>query len=244
MLPVNSAGQLVYADYGRTASSTSNTLWIPLAEKAYAQWNQTGKEGRDGQNLYSSIEGGWMANVDAQVLGHSAASYNLATSSDQAALVNAMNNHLAVTIGTDSSNLSSDSLSYGLYGSHAYAIIGYNAAAGTFTLYNPWGSYQPNGVLTWSQLQSTCEGFVVASVAGSVPISQVWTQAVRAAVAVNPLAGSLQGNRGAIDQLLAGQASHFSAAESAWSGLADARFAGGTSTERFALAADELFGQQ
>ena len=168
MLPVNSAGQLVYADYGRSASSTSNTLWIPLAEKAYAQWNQTGKEGRDGQNLYSSIAGGWMADVDAQVLGHSATSYTLSTSSDQAALVNAMTNNLAVTIGTDTSNLSSDALAYGLYGSHAYAIIGYNSKAGTFDLYNPWGFDQPgvNGWLTWSQLQSTCEGFVVASVGG------------------------------------------------------------------------------
>jgi hypothetical protein len=253
MLPVNSAGQLVYADYGQAASSTSNTLWIPLAEKAYAQWNQTGKEGRDGQNLYSSIEGGWMADVDAQVLGHSASSYNLASSSDQAALVNAMNNHLAVTIGTDSSNLSSDSLAYGLYGSHAYAIIGYNPGAGTFILYNPWGCDQPgiNGALTWSQLQSTCEGFVVASVAGSVPISQVWTQSVRAAVAAaNPPAAAAQGNRGAIDRLLAGPASSFGlapsgqAGESAWSGLADARFAGGTSAERFAWAADELFAQE
>jgi hypothetical protein len=243
MLPVNSAGQLVYADYGCSAASKSNTLWIPLAEKAYAQWNQTGKEGRDGQNLYSSIAGGWMADVDAQVLGHSATSYNLITGSDQAALVSAMNNKLAVTIGTDSSNLSSDLLAYGLYGGHAYAIIGYNAAAGTFTLYNPWGCDQPNGALTWSQLQSTCEGFVVASVAGSVPISQVSAQSVRAAVAANPLAGPLQGNRGAIDQLLTGQATYDLAGKSAWSGLADARFAGGTSAERFALAADELFGQ-
>ncbi len=252
MLPVNSAGQLVYADYGRSASSTSNTLWIPLAEKAYAQWNQTGKEGRDGQNLYSSIAGGWMADVDAQVLGHSATSDTLSTSSDQAALVNAMTDNLAVTIGTDTSNLSSDALAYGLYGSHAYAIIGYNSKAGTFDLYNPWGFDQPgvNGWLTWSQLQSTCEGFVVASAAGSVPISQVSTPSVRAAVAAaKPLAAAAQGNRGAIDQALTGQASYCGlapyelAGESAWSGLADTRSAGGTSAERFALAADELFGQ-
>jgi hypothetical protein len=234
MLPVNSAGQLVFADYGKTASSTSNTLWIPLAEKAYAQWNQTGKEGRDGQNLYSSIAGGWMADVDAQVLGHSANSYALTTSSNQAALVSAMNNKLAVTIGTDTSNLSSDLLSYGLYGSHAYAIIGYNSAAGTFILYNPWGCDQPNGALTWSQLQSTCEGFVVATVAGSVPISQVRPQSTRAALAADALAALLQGSHGGIDPLLAGPAPS--------SGLAPYDPAG-QSADRFALAADAFFRQ-
>jgi hypothetical protein len=246
MLPVNSAGQLVFADYGGKASSTSNTLWIPLAEKAYAQWNQTGREGRDGTDLYSSIAGGWMADVDAQVLGHSAASYNL-TASSQAALVSAMNNHLAVTIGTDTSNSSNDSLAYGLYGSHAYVIIGYNSAAGTFILYNPWGCDQPNGALTWSQLQSTCEGFVVATVSGSVPISQVRTQSARALVAGRRLAVPPQGNPGTIDPLLAAQAlssglaTYGLAGQSAWSGLADARFAGGASAGRFALAADAFF---
>jgi hypothetical protein len=243
MLPVNSAGQLVYADYGNMASSAGNTLWIPLAEKAYAQWNQTGKEGRDGQNLYSSIEGGWMADVDAQVLGHSATSYDLSTSSDKTALSGAMTNHLAVTIGTDGSSASNDSLAYGLYGSHAYAIVGYNAAAGTFILYNPWGFDQPNASLTWSQLQSTCEGFVVASVAGSVPINQVATQSLRAAVAAAALTGPMQANRGAVDQWLAGQASSGLAGESTWSGLTDTRLAGGTSAASYALAADQLFGQ-
>ena len=71
MLPTNSGGYLVYADYGSMVNNVTNTLWIPLAEKAYAQWNETGKEGRDGTNTYSGIEGGWMANVFSQVLGHS-----------------------------------------------------------------------------------------------------------------------------------------------------------------------------
>ena len=49
-------------------------------------------------------------------------------------------------------------------------MIGYNASAGLFTLYNPWGCDQP-GVLSWSQLEATCDGFVVADTTGSVPIS-------------------------------------------------------------------------
>ena len=75
MLPVNSNGLLAYADYCASYTNAANSLWIPLAEKAYAQWNQTGKEGRDGTNSYASIQGGWMATVDAQVLGYNATDY-------------------------------------------------------------------------------------------------------------------------------------------------------------------------
>jgi hypothetical protein len=161
-LPTDSSGRLVFADYGSYYASATNDLWIPLAEKAYAQWNQTGKEGRDGVNAYSSIEGGWMADVDAQVLGHSAQSYNVTASTKQT-MINALAANKAVTIGTSSAG-------NGLYGSHAYAVIGYNSTAGTFQLYNPWGSSQP-GPLTWSQITAHCSGFVVADTSGSVPIS-------------------------------------------------------------------------
>ena len=66
-----SGGELVFDGYG-TSVSNPEGLWIALIEKAYSQWNETGKEGRNGQNSYASIEGGWMSDVDAQVLGQSA----------------------------------------------------------------------------------------------------------------------------------------------------------------------------
>jgi hypothetical protein len=165
----NSGGVMAYSDYGQLTTNTSNAIWIPLAEKAYAQWNQTGKEGRDGTNKYGSIEGGWMATVDAQVLGHNATDYNVTNSTKQA-MINALAAHESVTIGTIGSSASDDSLPYGLYGSHAYAVIGYNQSADVFTLYNPWGMDQP-GVLSWSQLESNTDGFVVANPAGSTPIA-------------------------------------------------------------------------
>ena len=178
-LPTYADGVLAYANYGSNASSSTNSLWIPLAEKAYAQWNETGNEGRDGQNAYASIEGGWMATVDAQVLGDNATDYNLADSTKQA-MINALAAGQAVTIATDGSNNSGDTLPYGLYGSHAYAVIGYSASADTFTLHNPWGFDQPGG-LKWSQLEGTCEGFVVANTMGSAPIGGVNLHALGAA---------------------------------------------------------------
>ncbi len=163
-LATYSGGTLYYADFGSNAASTTNSLWIPLAEKAYAQWNETGNEGRNGTNTYAGIEGGWMATVDAQVLGHNATDYNVTSTTEQAA-INALAASNAVTIATDGGTLPD-----GLYGSHAYAVTGYSSSTGLFTLYNPWGFDQP-GQLTWSQLESTCEGFVTVNATGSVPIS-------------------------------------------------------------------------
>jgi hypothetical protein len=165
MLPTSAAGMLVYADYGANYADAANSLWIPLAEKAYAQWNETGKEGRDGQNAYASIQGGWMATVDAQVLGYNAIDYIMTRTSKQVA-ISALAANKAVTIGT----LQWSGTNYGLYASHAYAIVGYNAFTDTFTLYNPWGSHQP-GPLTWSQLQATCSQLAVADTSGSIPMS-------------------------------------------------------------------------
>ena len=175
-------GYLVYADYGFNASNPANSLWIPLAEKAYAQWNETGKEGRNGQNSYSAIQGGWMATVDAQVLGHNATDYNVTSSTGQA-MINALAAGDAVTIGTNGSNVSN-----GLYADHAYAVIGYSAS-GLFTLYNPWGFDQPGG-LSWSQIEANCDGFVVADTAGSTPISSV---SLNAAAAVSRISAAVGG---------------------------------------------------
>ena len=184
-LPTGFGGTLAYADYGFNASSPTNSLWIPLAEKAYAQWNETGNEGGDGENSYASISGGWMATVDAQVLGHNATDYAVTASTEQA-MVNALAANEAVTIATDAGAPPD-----GLYGSHAYAVIGYNASSNLFSLYNPWGFDQP-GTLSWSQLEATCQGFVTAVAAGSLPISGGnVSSSVAAATRISaPLSGS------------------------------------------------------
>ena len=40
--------------------------------------------------------------------------------------------------------------------SHGYTLVGYNPAAGTFTLFNPWGGTL---ALTWGQIQASFYGF-------------------------------------------------------------------------------------
>jgi hypothetical protein len=174
-LPVNSSGKLIFDGYGTSPTSTSNVLWLELIEKAYAQWNETGKTGRDTTtNSYSAIEGGWMGDVYQQVLGYAPTIYSQSTTSSTAKqlLINAIAAGEAVTIGTKSFNFDSAT---GLYGNHAYAVIAYNSSTGKFTLYNPWGSDQPSQ-LTWSQLQNRCDAFAATVTNGSVSTSNALAQ--------------------------------------------------------------------
>jgi hypothetical protein len=155
-LPTYSSGSYAYSNYGFSSTSTNVPLWIALAEKAYAQWNQTGNSGRDGTNRYASIEGGWMGDVNAQVLGYNS-TMNYFTSSNSSALVNALSSGRAVTLGTRSSTGIGD-----LVGGHAYTVSSYHSSTGRFTLHNPWGFSHP-APLTWSQLVSSCSAFVVVN---------------------------------------------------------------------------------
>jgi hypothetical protein len=119
-----------------------------------------------------------MATVDAQVLGYNATDYIMTTVNEQIA-INAVAAHKAVTIGTLSWSNTKD----GLYATHAYAIIGYNATTKTYTLYNPWGSNQP-GQLTWSQLRADCSQLCVCDTSGSVPFSGGVSKLVSAVVSL------------------------------------------------------------
>ena len=158
-LPAYANGTLGFSGYGQSISSTATTVWIALAEKAYAQWNETGNEGRDGTNRYSAIEGGWMSDVNAPVLGYNSTINSFSSSSKQT-LLTALTAQQAVTAGT-LSNASTG----GLYGSHAYIVTGYNSSTDTFTLHNPWGVSHP-APLTWTQLQANCSSFVMTTTTG------------------------------------------------------------------------------
>lgn len=201
MLPVDSDGNLVYDGIGASATSTSTELWLALIEKAYIQWNETGRLWRpgagsnqpDGSGIayYNAVWGGWMHDVYMQVTGQSTTNYWLAATNQQA-IIDALNNHEAVTISTNYSDPGN-----GLYGSHAYAITGYDSSDGTFTLYNPWGCAHP-GPLTWAQLMSSCDVVTVVDTAGMTPLAGAY--GLEGGVAI--LAATVQGARASASDAL------------------------------------------
>jgi hypothetical protein len=162
-LPTLANGTLAYSGLGLNVSSSSTSLWVALAEKAYAQWNETGNAGRNGTNTYAGIEGGWMSNVNAQVLGYSSSNHSVASTTKQQ-LINFLGSGKAVTIGTNSSVAS------GWVGGHAYIINSYNAGTDTFDVYNPWG-FNHAGSVSWAQIQANCSFYAVTDSSGTTAIS-------------------------------------------------------------------------
>ncbi|MBM3965270.1 MAG: hypothetical protein FJ308_09425, partial [Planctomycetes bacterium] len=173
-LPTYSNGMLAYSGFGLSATNPATTLWIALAEKAYAQWNETGKTGRSSAtNSYASISGGWMSNSNAHVLGTNSTNYSFISTNKQN-MITALNSGRAVTLGT-----SGTASLKGLVGGHAYTVVSYNPSTDAFTLHNPWGTAQP-GALTWTELQQNCSSFCVADPRGSVAISMASVKPVSA----------------------------------------------------------------
>ena len=178
LLPGYSNGALVYARAGADGS-----WWMPLIEKAYAEWNQTGREGRDSQNAYASLYSGCMQAVDAQVLGSTATTYCPAGDpTAKQAVIAALNNGEAVTAGIFVNGDATRFNQLGLVSGHAYVVMGYDSdptspTFDTFRLENPWGCYEPTASLTWGDLTAYCGGLAVADTASTVPLASANSQA-------------------------------------------------------------------
>jgi hypothetical protein len=185
LLPGWSNTNLAFAQPGPDGS-----YWMPIVEKAYAQWNETGREGRDGQNAYESLNSGCMNIVDEQVLGTVATTYS-PVASDMAAkqaVIAAIQSHEAVTAAIFLSGDPDIFYQLGLVSCHAYEIASYDADPNsptydTFVLVNPWGFYEPDP-LTWSQL--CAYGWIaVADTSGTVAADSTTAGATAEATAAS-----------------------------------------------------------
>jgi hypothetical protein len=138
-LPVD-GGLLVYAGQGDDPDGADDSeLWMPLLEKAYAQWNELGFSGQPRANTYAAIEGGDTAVASEQILG-------IGVSKDvtKLALDGAIAKNDPVTFGTH------QYADY-LVPLHAYVITDDDSSTGSYTLYNPHDGSSPI-YATWGVL--------------------------------------------------------------------------------------------
>jgi hypothetical protein len=74
MLPASTAGYFRYAnrDLGKKVADAGNELWVALAEKAYAQLNESDWIGQSGRNSYQGLTVGYAGKAFTHVTGRQA----------------------------------------------------------------------------------------------------------------------------------------------------------------------------
>jgi acetoacetate decarboxylase len=128
-LPTTAWGSLAYA------KTVNSELWVALAEKAYAQVNQSAWIQQDGTNSYFGIDGGLGYYAMRHVTGRNTSQvYQPSGIVDTNAIKTAFNAGKMITIGSKEFGVASN-----LVSQHEYVLVGYNSSTQKFTLYNPHG---------------------------------------------------------------------------------------------------------
>jgi hypothetical protein len=128
-------GVFMYADAFQQIANTSNVLWAPLMEKAYAIIYG---------GSYAYLNGGWAQNVLPMETGGTGGGSPFSSESTYIAAIQSPNTLLT---------LASWSTNYGFVASHDYAVLWVTGSGSSalFQLFNPWGTNQPPAI-TWAQL--------------------------------------------------------------------------------------------
>jgi hypothetical protein len=150
MLPEDSSGKFIYADFGKSLSDPSAKLWAPLLEKAYAQVNAFIPTDSEMTKYFSDetvnpgIVGGWAGNVFGQTTGLLGAS-NIPL--DQTKFTQAVDAGQFVCLssqlfGKDPAQDVTKIVSvdgFTVVAQHEYAVLGHIKTTNQFLVFNPWG---------------------------------------------------------------------------------------------------------
>ena len=177
--PAPTQEELIYSDVGQNAYDSNNVLWIALAEKAYAQWNETTRDAQGwpslvGINSYESIaQGGDPGFIASQAVG----------SPLTCCIVGAVSSPGVIDKQDLINDLPSDAIIFstngggdGLNPSHAFDVVGYDSVSDSVELYNPYGFAQS---VPWDYLLSHPSMGIFEIVNPSAPPSAASSPGVR-----------------------------------------------------------------
>ena len=149
-----SGGYLEYAGLGISTADPNAELWYAFAEKGMAQAREMSDFGGS-QNAYSSVEGMYIYACLGYITGQSTVGITF-TSGSTSLSTFASAWSAGKLIGL-ASYVSPPSPS--VVGNHAYAVVGFDSATNTVTLFNPWGIQYGLLTLSWSQVQANFQYF-------------------------------------------------------------------------------------
>jgi hypothetical protein len=121
---------------------SGGVLWAALAEKAYAQLNESGWLGTlaPGSDFYFALDNGNVSTIVTALAAFSGRPA-VAFSTSSAEVATAMSQGKLVVLGTGDSTGNPH-----IEHNHAYAVVGYSPGADLpFTAFNPWGVYGDGG---------------------------------------------------------------------------------------------------
>lgn len=137
-LPTASNSRFIYGNIGGHYNNSNNELWAALAEKAYAQLNESGWIDQDGTNSYQGISNGWSKKAMNHVTGFKTKGHDINIKSIIKTYKSDSN--LMVTLNSkDGDKKVFSDADKKFVGNHAYVMTGYNHSTKRFQLYNPWG---------------------------------------------------------------------------------------------------------
>lgn len=179
-LPTN-GGRAAYAGWGgRAWNDDNNELWVALAEKAYAQFNQSEWMGRDGSNSYNGVGMGTgggsgiynggshiaLSQITNQAFEWGSIARPVFSSLTQfvqdmtqlnVTITNIINNFRAgdlVTLSTTTPQAGS-----GIVKNHVYTLLDYDAVADRFKIYNPWNYNNDSMAERWISRDQLIDNF-------------------------------------------------------------------------------------